>query len=511
MSSTQVPISAKEKKIRAIAEYKAKKVKKEEEKRQELMKQFPKLFSPEKIKKYHQRNQQHTENNENISENKKNIQIPRKQSSTTKTSIRTHKESSMMKVSSSNTQSVKSPESSIGNESISDDKEEEFHCIFSFENDLLHTKSSISLCTEETSENMCRTSSSNSVYEKRRVSSICPCGRVSCGEKVRKSMTPPRYKDDTTDLYEYTDDILEYEEECDICKSLAPHAAQRNQLMSALRNFIHMKKNQVIQTIHEPSYETTDMKDRHEPSVDSSVQEDSYDISICQSTYEKNIKIISPNVTLKDTQSEMNSSHGISCMSISSPLPTYKEGRYDTSISPSVTLKDTRSDTILNNRVSSRSISSTLSTYKGGFYDVLETGLYDKRVYMEITGRKIRDTYVEYVIHVKVLKPDYDEDICQNESPYIMHMVLFRRYSEFLALFQALSLHRTLQSLVMNFPPKQILPFGNRWAGTEFLDTREALLKSWLQKVFNLKLWETSDSAKHVLVREFSKFLSNEP
>jgi hypothetical protein len=45
----------KEQKLRAMAEYKAKKEAVELQKQQELMSQFPNLFSPEKVKKYEQR------------------------------------------------------------------------------------------------------------------------------------------------------------------------------------------------------------------------------------------------------------------------------------------------------------------------------------------------------------------------------------------------------------------------------------------------------------------------
>jgi hypothetical protein len=45
----------KEQKLRAMAEYKAKKEAIEFQKQQDLMNQFPNLFSPEKVKKYEQR------------------------------------------------------------------------------------------------------------------------------------------------------------------------------------------------------------------------------------------------------------------------------------------------------------------------------------------------------------------------------------------------------------------------------------------------------------------------
>jgi hypothetical protein len=100
----------------------------------------------------------------------------------------------------------------------------------------------------------------------------------------------------------------------------------------------------------------------------------------------------------------------------------------------------------------------------GGFYDVLEDGIMNGRIEIQVSGRKVTSTHVEYFLRLQILAPD-DELGDSTSSPsgqYLMQMMAIRRYSQFESFYQTLRqnpfVSSALSSSSFPFPRKQLIP-----------------------------------------------------
>lgn len=265
----------------------------------------------------------------------------------------------------------------------------------------------------------------------RRRSSTCPCGRMSAEVATSSSRRSTnsscsRLSDPMDDSLDINEDDVEY---CDICKLLAPQVAARNQLMSALRNFMKddgkeftslpssnrrilgtlpnispvklQNSNQVL-TLKSPQLSPIKKKRTNIPQTndENSIPQDQAEIDLQKSSmnFDQPIEVITTHPQL-DVQQNETLSNESQPAEIVSTAPLKEDEPNSTSIPNTDDI--IQRETSISNDTLELSIEES-DNNRGGFYDILENGILHGRIQIQVSGRKVTSTHVEYFLRVQV-------------------------------------------------------------------------------------------------------------
>jgi hypothetical protein len=289
----------------------------------------------------------------------------------------------------------------------------------------------------------------------RRRSSACRCGRVSIevggAASTRSSLNSScsRFSDGNMDPFDDGDISTEF---CDICQLLAPQVAARNQLMSALRNFmkdedpakqnpkgVSLSSRRVLGPL---SANTSPVKLRGKPSTNNSssfllsspqispvkkknpslpvppsaplsvpsveIEDQENVIPLPQIDTEQNMERVSLDKTKLSNSHEMTTPAIILPISdaLSSPTPevasqpTPSEEEQQEAVQEG----EGRGVSIVTTEASCEEIEEGDGepSGRGGFYDVLEDGILNGRIQIQVSGRKVAASHVEYFLRIQV-------------------------------------------------------------------------------------------------------------
>mmetsp|Transcript_4040 Transcript_4040/g.6867 ORF Transcript_4040/g.6867 Transcript_4040/m.6867 type:complete len:489 (-) Transcript_4040:311-1777(-) len=313
--------------------------------------------------------------------------------------------------------------------------------------------------------------------------------------------------------------------QCDICAQIGPQANTRKDVVDALRNFIHKPASTPSAEISQVTSEENENEDEEETST---VDEVSAGMSAVNNLMsDMNMELPSPEVdneddvhVEKDTNEEklpqkdkesvapfpeeIVDSEGEECQSVDSTVPSAQEVK---PLAP------------------------------GCFDQMLRSSLATGRVRGRVVGRKVLAGHVEFICKFQVLKEGYtfqeiddmeymqdctspSENLTPSQvSPYSIQMCILRRYSDFEKLQENLLLESKkanvdITDLQKNFPGKQFFgSFGKRWADPVFLKSRETGLSTWINDSALPSLSAVTSSPKRLelqdkFVTAIHKFIS---
>lgn len=276
-----------------------------------------------------------------------------------------------------------------------------------------------------------------------RRSSICPCGRMSAEVGISSSRRTTnsscsRNSDSFNDLF---DDDQKETEYCDICKLLAPQVAARNQLMSALRNFMKddderkpfqsspglnrkvlgtlsnnspikpresnvlsfkspkvspMKKKRTIPQTHDENENLENIT----PQSQNEKERPNSPMKILLSE-DPNDKSLLHDKETTETPLPTTNSFSPAAVPVEMDTNSHVEDETPNSDKRSSSITDFDQNTNLSFDIQEHSAEEP-DDQRGGFYDILQDGILNGRIQIQVSGRKVTSSHVEYFLRVQV-------------------------------------------------------------------------------------------------------------
>lgn len=437
----------------AMAHRKKAKMMKEKAKLEELRRQFPKLFSPEKVK--------------SIEKRSKNLVQP-----------------SLKK-------SVCSPATPPPKKIILKRHENQ-------ENAPLNIQTKKPFSTVSTSHTPEKNVTSNSTRVLQVLGSASPA-IVTRNDRSRGSVIHScSCKNFQPDVHGPSEALDVENQQCDICAEIAPHANSRQNVVNALRNYLHRPPSDCEHDVEEKSKYKSVIEE--ETSVESVSNQFNNDNEKCQ---EEDLSLSTPEIYVPEQDSfPVNNLMQDLDMEMCT-TENLVESEYEQEIKDEVI--DDKVDNTFDAQVDDH---ASLETQRECFNETLNISLTNQRVRGRIVGRRVLDNYVEFIYKVQVLKEGFcfsdinDKEyladcvspsssvtkVCDSKTafPYVIQMCILRRYSDFEKLQEKLLLICKKSSidckeLQEKFPPKQYFSmFGKRWADPAFLQSRQEGLVEWM-------------------------------
>lgn len=317
--------------------------------------------------------------------------------------------------------------------------------------------------------------------------------------------------------------------QCDICTQIAPIISTQQNVVSALRNYLH-KPNMTDTVAVAPVSNTEKGPDSLASKCPESTEPDE----------EQNQEVIDegPSITTAEEIFKTNLCSEFDSESNSSDiLPPDNEQICDEGAISQPKLEEITDKESVQEPVVTE-CEKSFTEPEQCFDETIINSLADGRVRGRVVGRKVFADHVEFIYKIQVLKKGFSfEDIEDKEyqlqspspsihaishrspfyangadttSPYIIQMCILRRYSDFAQLQQTLvskfrRANIDTSSLQQKFPAKQYLRlFGKRWADPSFLDSRGEGLTEWMNEAIFRK-----DDLRMCMIEEVHNFISS--